>query len=84
MSKVAVLIVLACLALSYSAPINKAKLRFKVSGRSLPDKDTGLGKVTSNQPEDRHVIYFPIILQEQATHTLNSLLALTMDVQRPN
>ncbi|OXA60880.1 Synaptotagmin-4 [Folsomia candida] len=37
------LVLAAFLALVHSAGISKGKLRFKVSGRNLPDKDTGLG-----------------------------------------
>ncbi|OXA52061.1 uncharacterized protein LOC110852799 [Folsomia candida] len=44
MSKLAILVVVTTLALvAHSAPVSKAKLRFKVSGRNFPDKDTGFG-----------------------------------------
>jgi len=41
--KFGLVLLLAAAAIVHSAPISKGKLKFKVSGRNFPDKDTGLG-----------------------------------------
>jgi len=41
--KLTLCLLLAVVALAHSAPLNKGKIKFKVSGRNLPDKDDGPG-----------------------------------------